>query len=172
MKDLFHYTDTGGYEGIIRDGRIRASKGERAKFGEGVYLTATEPNQERTKTAEYIFGRGGSTRHGQGRLDHYIRVKIPLTDPLLCQVLQRDGTWLYKADMLVLDAYDWDGGENRNWKAAVSIGLLGTMVLGLAGMALIAFTKDSSEKERKEAETENSAVDRSKSTKSGGIGPK
>jgi hypothetical protein len=159
MKDLFHYTDTVGYEGIIRDGRIRASKGERAKFGKGVYLTASEPNQERSKTAKYIFGRGGSTLHGQGRLDHYIRVKLPLTDPLLCQVLQRDGTWLYKADMLSLDAYDWDGGENRNWKAAVGIGLLGAVVVGLAGMALMAFTKDSSEKEIEEDVSATSGSD-------------
>jgi hypothetical protein len=60
--------------------------------------------------------------------------------------------------MLGLDAYDWDGGDNRNWKAAVVVGLLRTTG-GFAGMALMVFTKDSSEKEREEDVSATSGSD-------------
>lgn len=128
--ELFHYTDEEGYLGIKRVGRIQASRGNRAKFGEGVYLTDLKPNEDKKLIAKILFSSGGTTMHGRGRLDHYIRIKVPSDQPK--QI--RDHVFLMRRDELPLSEFEWDGGHNDSW-GLTALGL----VVGLGALALAGF---------------------------------
>lgn len=82
MPLLFHFTDTLGYNGIQQEGQIRPSN--RGKFGAGVYLTDLNPNQAETQDiAQHLYQGGAQRRQHQGRLNHFLQVKIPANDPYL-----------------------------------------------------------------------------------------
>ena len=118
--EVFHYTGEKGYHGIKRDGFIKASVGKRAKFGKGVYLTSVKPNEDRKDVATVIFAGGGDSMYKVGRLDHYIRVKIP--SHRLEQ--KRENVFMLTVNKLILNEFEWDGGENRSWGKLLPLGFL------------------------------------------------
>jgi hypothetical protein len=126
MLDLFHYTDKKGLEGIKHDQRIHATQGT---FGHGVYLTTIPPDQPRQHTADEIFGRGGRARYHQGRLDHYVRVRVhSWEDGLAFRRVGSRGHRLWRKYDIFLNRYEWDCGENGSWsirkRCSVPKGLL------------------------------------------------
>lgn len=146
--DLFHYTDALGLEGIKKERFIKASDGRRGKFGKGVYFTTAEPDQDRKITAMENYCSGGDVRYKQGKLDHYIRIKIPLTDERLKKVQSRGSDiYLFKENRIRLDEFDWDSGENSAWSTLGKLALMGAVV-GIAALALNHLAKKSQEEEK------------------------
>mmetsp|Transcript_17553 Transcript_17553/g.31675 ORF Transcript_17553/g.31675 Transcript_17553/m.31675 type:complete len:176 (-) Transcript_17553:269-796(-) len=134
--ELFHYTTEWGLQGIKNDGCIQSSPRKNVKFGPGVYLTTTNPGQERKKTANELFGRGASNRYDEGRLDQYVRVEIKNNDTRLKKVNAKPGEFRFVSNDRILNLceFKWDCGENETWSLGTwgSIGLL----VALGGLAL------------------------------------
>eukprot|EP00978_Attheya_sp_CCMP212_P037397 scaffold175787_cov51-Attheya_sp.AAC.2 len=134
--ELFHYTTEWGLQGIKNDEYIKSSPRNKVQFGPGVYLTTTNPDQERKKTANELYGRGASNRYDEGRLDQYVRVEIKSNDKRLKKVNVKPGEFRFVSNdkILNLREFKWDCGKNETWSLGTwgSIGLL----VALGGLAL------------------------------------
>lgn len=112
---LFHYTNADGYNGIIRDGHIKASRGmgtSGMKDRVGVYLTNLNPDdQDKDFIAQKLYRVGGPSNVKQGKLDHHVQFDIPL--PLVTQI--REHVFCYDGGCLHLNEHNHNGGKNKHW---------------------------------------------------------
>jgi hypothetical protein len=150
--ELFHYTTVKGLQGIKNDECIQSSLENKVKFGPGVYLTTTDPDQERKKTANELYGRGASTRYMEGRLDQYVRVEIKKNDTRLRKVKAKPGVFRFVSPERILNLceFKWDCDENEKWSMGTwgKIGL--AVALGALTLTYLAHKDDNGSSETSE----------------------
>lgn len=90
------------------------------KYGKGVYLLDLDPHTDKDTLSSTLFACGAGKRIQQGRLDHYVALKIPENMP--SQV--RQIVYVYKNGDLPLRKYDVvSQGRNIEW-TNVLIGMI------------------------------------------------
>ena len=117
MAYLYHYTDSLSLQRIKESGFIKASTDETldCTYGKGVYLTSLDPSHHSKETvAKNNYDGGWETGMMEGKMDSYLRIYIPQSDPALHKVYSDRDIYLYRGNLNLQNfSYSYDLTNDR-----------------------------------------------------------
>ena len=112
MGVYYHYTDKDSLKKIKRSKRIKKSvlSNKDALYGEGVYLTRLDPqNESKFEIAMNNYDGGWLQGLREGKIDCYIKIIIP--DSQVKEAPSDRDIYVYPNADIRLDNYDWSSGD-------------------------------------------------------------